>query len=179
MGKRMLKEAKVLHDSVKDTYVELVSLLEVLEKKTQEEMHTYGAQQVDTAYACRETMSILDNLRKRINRVYTVAQTVASVTMTAMGQDKLSTLHATATPKPRLWFKLVTNRESDPKEHDRLQTFLGVPQDIAEKEVVRIHGPNFCDYMTELVGEGKEVPVDVKNVRGTELNIRITKKKDI
>jgi len=175
----MLKEAKILHDSIKELYLDMIPLLSLLEKKTQEEMTTYGAQQVDTAYACRETNNILDELKKKINRISTIAQTVASVSMTAMQEERIKTLHVTATTKPRMWFKIVTRRDSNPEEHDRLLTALGVPKHIAESEAVRIHPPKFCDYMTELVGKGEDVPVDVAKVTATELGLRLVRRKDI
>ena len=176
----MLTEAKVLHDSVKDLYLELLPLLTRLEEKTQEDMiTTMGYQQVDTAYACRDTIALLDALKKKINKLYRISQTIASTMMTVDNKDKLTTQHATASKNPKLWFKITTKREKNPEEHDKLLEFCGVPKEIAEAEIVRLHPPNFMEMITTLIGRGDPVPVDMENITATNLDLRITKRKEI
>ena len=175
----MLNESKALFASIQDLYLELVPLLELLEKKTKEELETMGGQQIDTAYACRESIAVLDVLKKRINKIYSIAQAIASVHITMLDKDRMSTQHATASPNPRPWFKIPYKRDKDPKEYDRLMAFCGVPQEASERETIRLHAPGFMDWMAELLGSGAALPFDPSSMTTVEHRLRITKKKDI
>jgi hypothetical protein len=138
-----------------------------------------GIEQVDTAYACRETTEILKDLVTRINKVSSMSKILANQFAMSRSLSKIKTDYCTATPKPRLWYKITVKRDKDPDGHDLLQNFCGVSQEIAEKEVLRIHPPNFMDYLTERIGNGQSVPVDPSKIQQTEFDLSIRRKKDI
>lgn len=164
---------------VKDLQAELIPLLTSLENETLTNQSKIGIEQADTAYSCRETISMLEDLKTRINKVSTMANLVANHFMINRNLARIRTEYCTASPKPRFWFKITTKRDNDPDAHDLLQAFCGVIPEMAEKEVLRIHPPNFMDYLTERIGLGLPVPVDPKEVQKTEFGLSIRRKKDI
>ena len=172
----MLKEATVLYKVVKDLQKDLLPLLAALENKT---VLADGIEQTDTAYACREAIEILKDLTTRVNKVSSMAKLMANHFAMSRDMSRIRTDYCSATPKPRLWYKITVKRDKDPEEHDLLQRFCGVPQEMAEREVLRIHSPNFMDYLTELVGIGQEIPVDHTKLSQTEFDLSIRRKKDI
>jgi hypothetical protein len=175
----MIREAKVLHDMVKELQTELLPLLTLLENKTLVDKEKYGINQADTAYACRETNNILKDLTTRINKVAQAAKLISNHFMMNRKLSKIRTEYCTASAKPRIWFKIAVKRDHSPEEHDLLQRFCGLPQEMAEKEVLRIHPPNFMDYLTERIGRGDSIPIPVEGIQKTEFDLLIRGRKAI
>jgi hypothetical protein len=175
----MLKEAKMLHDSVKEMYAEMLPLITLLEQKSATDHDSYGKEQVDTAYACRETINMLQDMEKKINKVTKAAALVANYYMKAAEVTKITTDHCTATAKVKLWFKIPYKREKDPDFYDDLQRYAGVRQEMFHRELVRIHPPNLMDALTEDIGNGNPVPVDPAKVQDTSFELVCRRKKDV
>ena len=175
----MLKEAKIMHDTVKELYDELIPLLALIEQKSAMDHESFGREQANTTYACRETINMLKELEKGINKASKAAKLVANYYMNAVNSTKIVTEYCTATAKVRFWYQIPHKREINPEFYDDLQRFCGVKEEYLDKEGVRVHGPNLMDLLTDAIANGDSVPVDPAKVQQTEFDLIIRRKKDV
>lgn len=173
----MLKEAVILYQEV-NKLIELLPLLERMKRYCNEHYTALG-NLADTAFMCRESENIIELFTKELHKLSSIAQENASVCMEALGQDIIRTDFCSASPNPRIWYKIPYSREKGPQWFDQVMKSIGVSELAFTKELVRLHPPAFVDYCGELVGNGGVPPegIDPKNMTGVELKLRITKKR--
>jgi hypothetical protein len=115
----------------------------------------------DAVYVLRELEELIDDARKQIARLKDVAENRACVIWVS-GQDAkpIRTPYCTATPKMTFHHPEI-KRKNDPEAYDALMASMGVPKEIAEKELLRTHWPTFSGYLGDLAAEGKPFPAGI------------------
>ena len=169
----MLKESLMLYKVTSKMSEQLIPLVNLLEIRADE--HSANVvEEIDLAFAARESLSTLEELTKRIRKLQTLCESLAAKQMIG---DPIRTEFCTASPKPRIWYKIPYKRGGNEEEFDGIMKTLGVPSNVYENELVRFHGPGVADYCTKMIGECKEPPF--KDVVTTELGITMRKTRDV
>ena len=168
----MLRENEILLAEVKKL-MELVPLVDRIYEKMNANM-TVVAEQVDTAFVCREVGEILETFGKKVRALERKAHENTSLTLMITGEDNVQTEYCTATPDPRLSFKIPYKREINPAKHDEIMSAIGVSQLANEKELVRLYFPGLMDYCTQEIGECRNPPAGINPKEATGVDLRLS-----
>ena len=171
----MISEASIMYRLIKALNEQMVPLINLVEIKSAAE-HQNVIQQIDTAFACRETIELLDTIKKKVADLQRRSEANASTIMTLIKEEPVKTIYCSAKKKPRIWYKFPYKRSGHEEEFDGLMTYFGIPKNVSENEIVRFHGPGFSDYCTKLAGECKELPTEPTSV---ELGITMRRLKGV
>jgi hypothetical protein len=140
----------------------------------------------DAAYALREAEGLLDDARKKLKELKSLADKMAClVAATTLEGECIRTEYCTAVPMQRSLVRLPTWRK-DPEQYRELMTFLGVPAELQgggedrQHAAVEMHWPGMMELMHRRMAEGKPLPPGVDPGRTTaEYSLTIRKKKGV
>lgn len=151
-----MKQLVKTYDDLKKLYTEAYATL-ILERG---EIETCSDLELlaDKVYALREISRLADDLRKEAFSLMETASKIACVLWTAHSDgEPIRTKLCTATPKITQG-AYIPKKSRNPKEYAELMAYLGIPNDVADNETVRVHWPSFCALLTEKSEKGEPLP---------------------
>lgn len=111
---------------------------------------------IQLGWMLQENERVFDDLRKEYAKLSAVLHKLLCVRwLTADGPPEVTVNDITAMPNPRHVPTLPKPTEDD---YLRLLAYLGVPEDLAVKDLVRVHWPKFAEYYDERVAKGEPLP---------------------
>lgn len=116
---------------------------------------------VDHLYAVKETLKALEHLRRHlvsIEQHFERLITVVYISMGTQAPEKVVTDFVSAEVVSELGTKVP--QPSNPVYRSFL-VWLGIPAEVINHEVVKVHFPGWCSYYTSLVAQGKDVPEEI------------------
>lgn len=120
-------------------------------------------EQADLSYVLREVGKLLDDLKKEVEKASKQATALACADWMKQVRDgefsseKIKTEYVTATPDIKVGCSLP-KLSTDPDNYYELMDFLGIPREVSEKDFIRIHWPNFVEFISKLQQEGRPIP---------------------
>ena len=117
----------------------------------------------DLAFMLRESNKLVDDMRKEQNNLQEQVEKVACVRWVqanlndGANAEPIRGEFVTATPDVKKMASLP-RRSTNPEAYDALMTYLGIPKDVVEKDLMRCHWPAFTEHITELCAEGRPLP---------------------
>lgn len=174
----MIKEAIMLYKLVKHVNEQLIPLVNLIENNGAS-LHNDVREQIDIAFACRETATMLEELRKSISKLQAKSETNASTVVELVKKttnEPARTEYCSANVKPRIWFKIPYKRTPENYEEyeDLMKKLMSLP---IELDLIRPNAPGIADYCTELIGKGQQ-PI-AKDISSTELGLTMRKLKNV
>lgn len=155
---RLIERYRTIHDIFVECYQEISELRDNVKAQK------YDLNElVNRIYITRECSRYLDDLRKEMDGISTLMQQLCCAKYTLDNAnapheaDSIRASFATGTPKTRMQGK-VPKLRTDPKRYFALMRYFGIPEEVAEKEILRIYWPSFCEYISELAEQGKPLP---------------------
>jgi len=163
---------------MKENVKKLLRLVELYDETRKLHMELYGElgdirdvakvgkfdlkEMIDRIYVMRETARVLDDLRKEATGISQVLEKIACLLWVQQNQNNpkpepIRTALCTGTPDVGMQAK-VPKKKTDPEAYAKLMKFLGVPDELAEKEIVRTHWPSMVEYLTSLASQGRPLP---------------------
>lgn len=175
----MIREALILMKEV-NRLMDLLPLLDTVKEKTLTNISAVE-NLADTALVCREIEDTVDAFMKKVHEVSNLAQASGCFMIEHNNLHNIKTEYCTASPNPKIWFKLPGKREYNPEWFDHVMESIGVPPETSRLELVRLHPPKFIDYCTQLLGEGLDPPagIDPKQSTAVDLRLKILKRKKL
>lgn len=174
--KELYNKASQAHDEVMTKFLELE---ENLPAPDLEEL-------VDWCYAFREMHLKFEALQQKSAKIKRqLEQTTCALYINLpesnvhRSRGKIQTDHCTGSPSVRQAAH-VPKLKNDPEGYFALCKHMGVSQELAEKEMFRVHWPSFVDYISDLTSSGKPVPpgIDVNKMYPV-FGVRIHKRKEV
>ena len=133
----------------------------------------------DTIYAIRDSVEYLENIRKELNKIKYQLEQMACVAILARNEKSCCTEYCCGTKRMSQDFSIPTKKK-DPKRYNELMATLGIPQQVTDRELVRVHWPAFKEYCAELQERGENPPAGIDPKNGHPCySVAIRKKKDI
>jgi len=142
-----IKWAEDIHNTL---YGELSETKDRMAPKTSEEL-------TDIGFICKELYGQIDDLRKRIKEVQELAEKLACL---KGATERLNSFHgtlATGTPCVEMSANLPHPKKS-PEEYLALCAYLGIPDQMIQNDLFRLHWPGFREFFTKEMAAGKPLP---------------------
>ena len=134
---------------------------------------------VDTVYAIRESVEYLEELRKKLNSLSEDLQTAICLSLATRFKKSHATEYCTGTRKQTLVHNIPTKKRQ-PEKYQEVMEHLGIPQEVIDRELVRIHWPSWKDFCQSLMEAGEPVPAGVDPSKATTIfSVTVRRKKDI
>lgn len=116
----------------------------------------------DVAYRFNEIGKVCKDLQVEADKLSNLAQKLVCLVWMKedMPSTKIETEDFTAEPDLKMSAN-IPSRTKDPEAYDALLQWLGVPAELCETELMRIHWPNFKELLTERQKQGKPLPPGV------------------
>lgn len=115
----------------------------------------------DKLFAIRECIKRLKELMRDLSAKEEIIEKLFVAIYLASSQSdlKVKTEYVSAEPIPKLGTRIPRKHEP---EYEEFMTFLGIPKEVQQHEVVIPHFPGWCSYYTSLQAQGKDVPDGIK-----------------
>lgn len=161
----MLPEFREAYGLARQTHERLYNLLREAERTLTTTPDL--AEQVDAAYAMRETAKLLDDTRKDASRLCETASKIAcAIAIKSGSADTIRTEYVSATPKMDM-APAVPNRRRDPEQYRAFCAAVGIPEALVNvdenaSQVFELHWPGLVSHFTALMEEGKPLPPGVR-----------------
>jgi hypothetical protein len=152
----MNSEAKALYLEVKKLHERVTPLVNSMIVDTIESGEAY--QCMDTVYALREAVTLLDDLKRSMNKA---SKLVTNIAVRLAPDKNIRSSYCTAVCKAKAWPKYPSKRAVNEALHDTIFSDLGIPPYVGEMDIVRLHGPGFSEYCTKLLALGKPLPGNI------------------
>jgi len=175
----MHTSAKLLYVQARKAHREIYKQLIDLKEDVANELSE--VELADAAFALAQSIKYLEDLRKELTKAASHIKNMACLLWTenqatTMNGEPIRTPYCTAMPEVKMYapFPIKKDREG----WDELMDWLGIPKEIADKEIVRPHYPSMLELCTELSKEGKPLPPGVdpsKKKAQYDLKMRKTK----
>lgn len=118
----------------------------------------------DIAYATREAVKFVEEIRKDLNKINDVAQKLGTLAWTKLSPDgePIRTDYCIGTPKVHQGASLPT-KDKDFESYEKLMNYIGIPYELygGEYEVVRPHWPGFIEWLSDRAEQGEPLPPGV------------------
>ena len=113
----------------------------------------------DAAYVMRETLGKITSMSGVVKRVRKKVDSLACLIFVSqpLMEGNIKTKHCTATPDFKMGASIPSKKHT-PDEYFELMRFLEVSDEFAERELFKVHWPNFVEYISELTSMGKTLP---------------------
>ena len=141
---------KAAQDIHLDIYTKIEAVCGNLKNKSKEEL-------VDVGWAAKKASECFDDLRKELNKLESLAARLTCLKATEEEVVKVKGTYATASTELKMSANLPS-RSKNPEEYVALCEFLGIPSDLNELDLIRVHWPGFTELYTRLSKEGKPTP---------------------
>ena len=99
----------------------------------------------------------LSGIESRLNKLESLAARLTCLKATEEEVVKVKGTYATASTELKMSANLPS-RSKNPEEYVALCEFLGIPSDLNELDLIRVHWPGFTELYTRLSKEGKPTP---------------------
>ena len=162
-----------MRDIDKELYVDCMTLFNKWTTRLSDLETENVEDALDTGYA------ILNEIRKSLEKFSSKIQAMLCLILLQKGVKSWKTEHTTGTVNIRMSAtppKLVSN----PEKYRAMMKALKIPEDVYEKELVRVHYPAYESYCTEIMARGEPAPAGIEpsSMRGLP-KITFRKKKGI
>lgn len=140
----------------------------------------------DMAYALRETEKLLEETRRRVTAVQSLAEKMAClVTISIMDGECIRTNYCTAIPRARTNVS-IPSRRKDFAGWSALMTHIGIPKELQGSHeedasaAVDVHWPGLMAYLAKEQEAGRPLPPGIDPNRSiTDYSLTIRKKKGV
>lgn len=174
----MNSTAQKIYRESKAVSEQLLILLRQLSGNAPSEMNPIW--HADVSYSLRESEEQIESLLKEIRKCRKLVNTVGVLLCTTSMIEKVTTEYCTATPTSKIIYTYPAKRRDNYMMFDRLMLELGIPETVAQAELVRPHWPAMQEHFQQLLAEGKNVPGGVDpNKTFNEYDFSIRKKKGV
>jgi len=168
-----------MRDIDKELYTECMTLFNKWTTRLAEFETLDVEDALDTGYAMRDSAEYLNEIKKTIEKFSAKLQAGLCLSFLQQGVKTWKTDYVTGTVNIRMVAtppKLAT----DPERYRALMEHFKIPEEVYERELVRIHYPSYEMYCTEVMKRGESAPagVDPSDMRGLP-KITFRKKKGI
>jgi hypothetical protein len=151
--------------------LERLQHLDILVNTIQESAYTLSSGECATAgYTLKNVAEQLDILRKKVMHVSETLQTYAVIAMARENIGIIRTEEFSATCHNKVYYKCPSTRKSNPQWFDQVLIGLGIPKAVAEKELVRLHGPAFAEYCA--VADPLPLGIKTDTLAGVEFRLK-------
>lgn len=147
-------EARKLHDETLDRIPYLENSVKSMDP----------AMIVDTVYALKKTNEVLDDMRKKLDKVTHLAERLGCVIAVQSAEAQLHGRWSTGTTGMREQ-PGVPNPEKEPEAYVELMRALGASEQVIEDKTLRPSFEAVGEYMAKLGEEGRPLPEALQSVR--------------
>jgi len=154
----MTPEALSLYREVKATSQSTTLKLDAIKKMVQG-LETRDL--VDSIYVLREVVELTNTIKKEAEKVRKILAKVGVLHCDAFLIEKVQTAFCTGKPQETSEFSFPHKRDINPEQFDTIMRSLGIPKDVYEKELVRLHWPEFQKYCQALLADAKNPPAGI------------------
>lgn len=117
----------------------------------------------DHIFCLRECTKVLEDLRRSLASAQATYEKMLTTVYISMGHaapEKVVTEYVSIEIVPELGTKVP--QPSSPV-YSQFLSFLGIPEEVANHEVLKVHFPGWCSYYTVLQSRGKELPEEIQS----------------
>ena len=153
----MQEQYEELYKSV----VDAVLLVHPILEETKACKPTSVADLADKLFALRECIKRIEELRRQMSGVEDTVEKlfIAVYLATSQTDMHIKTEYVTAEPVPEVGTRVPRRHEPC---YNEFLTFLGIPEEVQNHEVLNVHFPGWCSYYTALQARGEDVPEGLK-----------------
>ena len=121
-------------------------------------------EQGDRVYALRECEKTADDLLKEIRKLYDLQQKTACLAeLTSLQDGSATEWHSGGKAEEQKILVIPQKRRYDPPAFDTLMVDIGVPLSVSQSELVRPNWPELQRYYHDRLGEGRNIPIEIKD----------------
>ena len=150
LNSNWMKWANDVHDTA---YSEIAETREQMKLSSPEEL-------TDIGFICKKMYEQVDDLRKEIQRLQDLAERLACLKGEVEGKPRFAGTLATGTPSVSMSAN-IPHPKKNPEQYTQLCDYLGVPEQMVQWDLFRIHWPGFKEFFTAQMAAGKPVPPGV------------------
>lgn len=151
----MSKKLQILEQQIEEVQ-ELTTFVESLRLDVVE---SNLADCVDIAYVTARCEEKLKALRSSLDNISMFAQAQAGELMMMSNTRQVQTQRVTATLRSKVWHRLVSTK--DKVKYAETLKSMGIPDEVANNELVRLHAPAMAEYYH--AKSGRELPANITN----------------
>ena len=175
----MYTSAKILYIECKKLHKKVYEQLLILQKDLG--TCTEEVELADAAFSMKECTDLLNDVRKQIDKTSKIAKGKACFIWTQNqledpNDEPIRTSYCTATPEVKMYIPFPTKKDKDGWKE--FMEYLGVPDAVADSELVRPHYPSMLEHTTKCLAESKPLPPGMnegKKIALHDLKFRKTK----
>lgn len=152
----MNEKLKAVYQAVHRMHEEVYTKLKEIDDETR--ACSNMEELADTAFACRETRKLADDIRKMCDVTQGMAEKICcAVAVKDEFAGPVKTEYCTATLNIKMCATLPS-KTKDPEAYKALLDHFGIDNSLVENDAVRFHWPGMVDYVTGLCEQGRPLP---------------------
>jgi hypothetical protein len=149
----MQKADEQLYSDIVRASIELHENLEALKKSKPSSIEDIA----DRLFAARESIKRLKEMASMVRHLENIMERtlVAVYLASSYAEEQIKTDYVIATPEASQGTNVPRGGSS---EYRALLTHLGIPEEVQNHEVLKVHWPGWCSYYSALQARGESVP---------------------
>lgn len=152
----MQPQAKEFYREAFDYSMSLQEQLPTLQSMLQQQQPI--EESADLHYAISRAFDVVEDTLKHLRQLKTLSEKLVCLKWALLPSgDNIKTDYVTATPKV-VEMPKIPSQKSDPEGYKKLLQYFNCPEELLDKDLLRVHWPSLSLLVEEHAAEGKPLP---------------------